>query len=89
MSFMMVRISRKNFAAYNSGMANSIWTTEQFTCPSCGMNYTATREELQNKHSGSFNCQICSGEVHAWSGPYDFFDWKIMKTDSPVFGKKK
>jgi hypothetical protein len=53
------------------------------------MEYAATKEQHPDKHSGSFNCQICSGEVHAWSGPYDFFDWKIMKRDSPVFGKKK
>ena len=70
-------------------MANSIWTTEQFTCPSCGMNYTATREERQDKRSGSFNCNVCDTEVHTWSGYNDFFDWEAIKTKSPVFGKKR
>jgi predicted RNA-binding Zn-ribbon protein involved in translation (DUF1610 family) len=70
-------------------MANSIWTTEQFTCPSCGMNYTATREEHQEKRSGSFECRVCNTEVHTWSGFHDFFNWKAVNTTSPVFGKKK
>jgi predicted RNA-binding Zn-ribbon protein involved in translation (DUF1610 family) len=70
-------------------MASGIWTTELFSCPDCAMEYTATREQLPEKHSGSFNCQVCGGEVHAWTGPYHLFDWKMKKTDSPVFGKKK
>jgi hypothetical protein len=39
--------------------------------------------------SGSFECAVCKTEVHAWSGLYDFFDWKAIKTRSPVFGKKE
>ena len=70
-------------------MARSIWTTEYFDCPKCRMPYAATKEGHAERRSGSFNCQICGTEVHAWSGLHDFFDWKIMKTDSPVFGKKK
>jgi hypothetical protein len=70
-------------------MASGIWTTEYFTCPDCGMNYTATREQHPDKHSGSFECAVCKAEVHAWSGLYDFFDWKADKKGSPVFGKKK
>jgi predicted RNA-binding Zn-ribbon protein involved in translation (DUF1610 family) len=70
-------------------MASGIWTTEHFTCPDCGMPYTATREEHPDKHSGSFMCRVCGGEVHAWSGVYDFFDWKTDKAKPPVFGKKK
>jgi predicted RNA-binding Zn-ribbon protein involved in translation (DUF1610 family) len=71
------------------GMANSIWTTEEFTCPSCGMDYTATREEQQDKRSSSFNCMVCGTEVHAWTGNFDFFNWKGIKRKSPVFGKKQ
>ena len=70
-------------------MASGIWTTEYFTCPDCGMPYSATKEEHPDKRSGSFSCNICGGEVHAWSGVYDFFDWKTDKAKSPVFGKKK
>lgn len=72
-----------------SAMANSIWTTEEFTCPSCGMNYTATREEHPDKRSGEFNCRICNAEVHTWSGYHNFFNWEAVKTKTPVFGKKK
>jgi len=38
-------------------MANSIWTTEEFTCAGCSMNYTATREEHSEAHSGSFKSE--------------------------------
>ena len=53
------------------------------------MDYDATREQHSDKHSGSFKCGICQAEVHAWSGLYDFFDWKAKPVKSPVFGKKK
>jgi hypothetical protein len=69
-------------------MASGIWTSEHFTCLDCGMSYTATKERQPDKHSGSFECIVCKTEVHAWSGLYDFFDWKVTKTRSPVFGKK-
>lgn len=69
-------------------MASGIWTTEHFTCPNCGMNYVATKEQHSDKRSGSFECTVCKTEVHAWSGVYDFFDWKGSKMGSPVFGKK-
>ena len=69
-------------------MANSIWTTEEFTCPGCGMDYSATREQHQHKHSGKFECMVCQTEVHAWSGTHDYFGWKPIKKTSPVFGRK-
>nr|WP_291601898.1 hypothetical protein [Bradyrhizobium sp.] len=69
-------------------MAGSIWTTEQFTCPGCGMNYTATREEHPDKRSGRFRCSICKAEVHAWSGRQSFFKWEAIKTKTPVFGRR-
>jgi hypothetical protein len=69
-------------------MASSIWTTEEFTCPGCGMDYSATREQHQHKHSGNFECRVCQTEVHAWSGAYDYFGWKVIKRTSPVFGRK-
>jgi transcription elongation factor Elf1 len=70
-------------------MAGGIWTTEFFTCPNCGVPYAATKELHSEKRSGSFNCTVCGVQVHAWSGNYDFFDWKVDQTESPVFGKKK
>ncbi|MDE2379674.1 hypothetical protein [Bradyrhizobium sp.] len=69
-------------------MANSIWTTEEFTCSGCGMNYTATREKHADKHSGSFKCRVCNAEVHAWSGYHNFFDWEAIETRTPVFGRR-
>lgn len=65
-------------------MANSIWTIEEFTCAGCSMNYTATREEHAEAHSGSFKCSICSGVVHSWSGKHHFFGWQAVKTKPRV-----
>jgi len=70
-------------------MAGGIWTIEHFTCPNCGLDYTATKEQHSGKHSGAFKCRVCKTEVHAWSGLYNFFDWKAVKARAPVFGKKK
>lgn len=69
-------------------MANTIWTIEQFTCPGCGLNYTATKEDRESKRSGEFICVVCDAEVHTWSGRVDFFDWTAVKARSPVFGKR-
>jgi hypothetical protein len=69
-------------------MAKSIWTTEEFACPGCGMNYTATKEEHSDKHPGSFKCGVCNAEVHTWSGYHNFFGWEAIKKRSPVFGKR-
>ena len=46
-------------------MANSVWTIEQFGCPTCGIDYTATCEEQPQRRSGSFNWGGCFTEVHA------------------------
>jgi hypothetical protein len=69
-------------------MANSIWTIEQFSCPTCGIDYTATCEEQPQRRSGSFNCGVCFTEVHAWSGYHDFYDWRAKKR-STGFGRKR
>jgi hypothetical protein len=69
-------------------MANSIWTIEEFSCPGCGMNYTATKEKHADKHSGRFRCGVCSAEVHAWSGDHHFFGWEAVKAKPSVFGKR-
>jgi hypothetical protein len=69
-------------------MANSIWTIEQFTCPGCGLDYTATKEDRESKRSGQFSCVVCDSKVHAWSGRFDYFDWTAVKARTPVFGKR-
>lgn len=69
-------------------MANSLWTIEEFACPLCGMNYSATREEHTEKHSGSFRCHVCKAEVHAWADNHHFFDWKAIQSRPPVFGRR-
>ena len=42
-------------------MAGTLWTIEYFSCPNCGLPYTATREQHPYKHSGSFSCEVCGG----------------------------
>jgi len=69
-------------------MASGIWTTEYFTCPACGLDYAATKEQHSSRHSGRFECRLCQAEVHTWSGLHDFFDWKAQTVKSPTFGKK-
>ncbi|TMJ51967.1 MAG: hypothetical protein E6G85_13390 [Alphaproteobacteria bacterium] len=69
-------------------MASATWTTEYFSCPNCGLPYTATREQHPNKHSDRFSCEVCRGIVHAWPGNYDFFDWKVDQAKSLIFGKR-
>jgi predicted SprT family Zn-dependent metalloprotease len=77
-------------AAHICGMANRIWTTELYTCPNCGIDYAATKEQHSEMRSGSFTCKVCKAEVHAWSGIYDFFGWKPTNmTPAPAFGRKK
>jgi hypothetical protein len=53
------------------------------------MNYTATREEVHTKRSGTFACVVCDAEVHKWSGYLDFFDWTAARMNSPMFGRKR
>jgi hypothetical protein len=69
-------------------MAGSLFTVEFFSCPSCALPYAATREQHTTKHSGSFHCEVCGTQVHAWSGNYDFFGWKVDKPEAPAFGKR-
>lgn len=71
-----------------SGMGNTIWTIEEFTCPGCGLNYTATKEDRESKRSGEFICVVCDAEVHTWSSRVEFFNWTAVKARSPVFGKR-
>lgn len=65
-------------------------TTQHFTCPNkdCGTIYTATREQRPEQHEGDFNCLDCGKLVHAWSGIYGFFDWKVERLRPSVFGEK-
>ena len=70
-------------------IAGSIWKTEEFTCPGCGVDYTATREEHHEKRTSSFKCSVCDTEVFAWSGYFDFFNWRVVKEKLPVFGRKR
>ena len=60
-------------------MTKSIWTIEQFACPGCGIDYSATREEHRDKRSGSYNCSICETEVHRWSGTHEYFNWQAAQ----------
>jgi predicted RNA-binding Zn-ribbon protein involved in translation (DUF1610 family) len=75
-------------ALHSLGMTSNRWTIEYFSCPNCGLPYTATREHHPYKHSGSFKCEVCGIKVHTWSGNYDFFGWKVDHAKSPAFGKR-
>jgi predicted SprT family Zn-dependent metalloprotease len=82
-------IDQANAEQKGRRMTKSIWTIEQFACPGCGIDYSATREEHRDKRSGSFNCSICETEVHRWSGYHEYFNWQGAPTRARVFGKKR
>ena len=69
-------------------MTSGIQTTVLFSCSGCRAVYEATKEQHQDKHSGSFSCQDCNTVVHAWSDVYDFFDWRTQSMRPYVFGDK-
>jgi hypothetical protein len=48
-----------------------------FACPKCGTIYRATQRRGPGTHFGVFNCIACHAQVYAWSGLYDFLDWKV------------
>ena len=60
-------------------MSSGTQTTVIFACPKCGTAYQATQQQRPDDHSGSFKCQDCRTEVHAWSGIFSFFDWKAYE----------
>ena len=82
-------IDQANAEQKGRRMTKSIWTIEQFACPGCGIDYSATREEHRDKRSGSYNCSICETEVHRWSGTHEYFNWQAAQTRSRVFGRKR
>jgi predicted RNA-binding Zn-ribbon protein involved in translation (DUF1610 family) len=82
-------IDQANAERKGRRMTKSIWTIEQFACPGCGIDYSATREEHRDKRSGSYNCSICETEVHRWSGTHEYFNWQAAQTKSRVFGRKR
>ena len=60
-------------------MTSGTQTTVIFACPKCGIAYQTTQQQQPDDHSGSFKCQNCQTEVHAWSGVFGFIDWKVYK----------
>jgi hypothetical protein len=58
-------------------MTKGTENTIHFACPKCDAMYKTTRE-LIGKQIGSFACFDCHSEVHAWSGSYDFTNWKAV-----------
>ena len=65
-------------AAHIPCMISRTWPTVLFCCPKCGAGYQATQVHSPAQ-SQSFKCQVCRTEVHAWSGAYDFLDWKAVE----------
>jgi hypothetical protein len=57
---------------------------ERFKCPKCGLEYRGTKEPFPFIRAGRFDCIVCTTEVHAWSGNYDYVGWKDISKDAQV-----
>jgi hypothetical protein len=65
-------------------MTSATQITVMFSCPKCSAFYEATQEHHPDNHFGKFKCQDCQTEVHAWSGIYDYVDWKATTMGPPI-----
>jgi predicted RNA-binding Zn-ribbon protein involved in translation (DUF1610 family) len=65
-------------------MTGATQITVMFSCPKCGALCDATQEQHPDEHYGKFKCQDCGTEVHAWSGIYDFVDWKAATMGAAI-----
>jgi hypothetical protein len=65
-------------------MTSGTQITVMFSCPKCWAFYEATQEHRADNRFGKFKCQDCGTEVHAWSGIYDFVDWKAATMGPPI-----
>ena len=45
-----------------------------FSCQACWAVYRTT--QTRKRAVGKFNCEVCGGEVHVWSGHHDYTRWE-------------
>ncbi|WP_194459881.1 hypothetical protein [Bradyrhizobium sp. CCBAU 53421] len=59
--------------------------TVYFTCPGCGIVYSAIQKRGGNHSntSGTFDCEQCGTLVHHWAGLYDYIEWRIASLLRP------
>jgi predicted RNA-binding Zn-ribbon protein involved in translation (DUF1610 family) len=76
------RLENVRVGEHTRGMTSGTQTIVIFACPNCGVAYQTTQQQHPDDHSGSFKCQDCQTEVHAWSGVFSFFDWKAYEACS-------
>lgn len=48
-----------------------------FACIGCREPFIAA-QTFQPGSSGKFRCKFCGNKVHAWSGSYDFTEWRSV-----------
>lgn len=56
-----------------------------FSCQNCPSIYRAVQR--RGKHSGQFMCLTCGATVHAWTGHFNFSEWKVIG-ESVDYGSK-
>jgi hypothetical protein len=52
-----------------------------FACTGCREPYEAI--QIHRRATGAFACDFCGEVVWLWSGPYDYTDWRPVKTSEP------
>jgi hypothetical protein len=56
-------------------------TVVLFACPKCKQPYRTTQSRFSYERPGRFDCIKCNVQVHAWSGFFDFMEWKAVVVD--------
>jgi hypothetical protein len=62
-------------------MENHGSTVVLFACPKCKQPYRTTQSRFSYERPGRFDCIKCNVQVHAWSGFFDFMEWKAVVVD--------
>jgi hypothetical protein len=62
---------------WQARMTSVYRTIKFFDCPNCGLGYRGIQKPLPFLRAGRFDCVVCTAEVHAWCGYYDFDLWRV------------
>jgi hypothetical protein len=50
-----------------------------FVCAGCSVAYVATQNLPARVSPGRFGCFDCHAQVYAWTGPFDYSEWRRIE----------